>query len=605
MAVQPLLVGVEGTNYSDELFGGNILATRGELSGQGQYADAIEDLRITTLRWPGGSLTEKSFDINHPDAETVVDANTGEVDTWIGLTEFFTFAEANNHAVSIVVPTRFNLSEQTDSRGNRYPEFSEEDLRTFVRDVASGEYGSPTIHAFEIGNEYWHSGLMNSVEYGRLASEMADIIDSELHIVSKTVPEACEIQVTVQMGNNFGTARIGQEYQDLTAEETLAALSEDYGFAFTDDVLYNDGTVNFGHVNNLLIMNEFIEDGTMGSVDGVIAHIYSLGEDIQYSRIADLELLNETWISQFPDLEIHVTEWNQRGVTGRLERDEDYGLHQAEEMLNLMEEFSRLGVDHAHVWPLINFTDNALNNGWTYDETNAPGAMFRLMSENLPGKALLDLNPTSERVTEAEFENINVHGFAGEGELLLYVTGTQHEGITQTNLDLSGLVLDFEKMELTILGVEPDSEIGSNRSEAVLEEVSPENALSGSILNVTLDPGEILQVVITGVIPTDALAPVIDSSHSTDDFDVEEDTELDFELVADPSSSEDVSHVHEDDYVNPNIGIMPDEWDIPTVVISDEIKEEQEEDELSDLDDAGLSILLAAMPILGLLAFMG
>lgn len=598
MAAQPQIVGTEGDGFSADHFGGNVLANRGELAGDGQYDEAINDLGVTSLRWPGGSRTEKSFDINEPDAITVTDANTGQVDSWIGLTEFCSYAEENGHPISIVIPTRFNLSEEPDSSGNRTPEFSEADLRQFVRDVASGEYGNPEIHSFEIGNEYWHSGYMNSVEYARLASEMSDIIDDELNLVSETYPSASDIQVTVQMGHNYGSARLNDDYEGLSTEEALQAINDDYGLNLGEEALYSDGTVNFGFVNNMIIINEFVEDGTIDSIDGVIAHVYSLGEENQFSRVFELEMLNDTWINNFPDLDIHVTEWNQRGVTEALERDEDYGLHQAEEMLNIMEEFARLGVDHAHVWPLINFTDNALNNGWTYDETNAPGAMFRMMAENLPGKTLLDLNPNSERVTEAEFEDLNVHGFAGEGELVLYVTATQHDGVTSTNLDLSGLINDFSSIDLTILGVEEGANIGSNRSDAVLETVDAQNAMSGLMLDVNLDPGEIMQVVISGVTPTDALAPIIDSTHGIDEFDVDEDTELEY---GDGSTDTDSDYVL-DDTVQDEV----DDWEIPTVVPPEDIQDDFEEEEpFSEADDAGLSMLIAAMPILGLLAFMG
>jgi hypothetical protein len=278
-------------------------------------------------------------------------------------------------------------------------------------------------------------------------------------------------------------------------------------------------------------------------------------------------------MEDYPDLEIHVTEWNLKGVTDQLDRHEDYGLHQSEEILNMMEEFVRVGVDHAHIWPMLQFTDNALNFGFVYEETNVPGAMFRMMADNLPGKTLLDFEPSNERATEAEFDHISVHGFAGDSELLLYVTPMGSDSVTSTDLDLSGLLVGFDSMELTILGVEAGGKgLGSNATSAVLETVDPASVYDEGLLDVSLDPEEILQIVIKGVIPTDVLAPYV-----TPPFDP-----------------------YDEDMADPTIDVPPDmrSLDDPR----DEIGHSFEADDASDI---GLSLLLAAVPILALLAFAG
>lgn len=591
MAVRMETFSREGEEISNDLFGGNLLANRGELYGEGQYDTAINDLGVTTLRYPGGSRTEKSFDINNPDAERVLDKQTGQIDDWIALSDFFAYAEENGHPVSIVLPTRFNLSEDRDESGNRTPDFDEGDLRTFVRDVASGVYGTPEIHAFEIGNEYWHSGQMNSVEYGRLASKMTQVIDDELSAVAAEHPDSADIQITVQMGYNYGDADLSGAYDGMTPQDTLDAVNAQYGLTLGQEALYNSGGVNWGFINNKIIINEFEKTDTIDDVDGVIAHVYSLGASNEWSRVFELKLVDDTWIEEYPDLEIHVTEWNLKGVTEQLDRDVDYGLHQAEEMLNMMEEFIRVGVDHAHVWPLINWTDNALNNGWTYGDTNAPGAMFRMMADNLPGKTLLDFNPASDRVTEAEFEDISVHGFAGDSELVLYITSMGQDGVVNTDLDLTTMLVGFDTMDLTILGVEDGAMIGSNRSDAVLEQVDPTLAYDDGILDVSLDPHEILQVVIKGVQPTDDLAPFMEPASQEAVFDVSDRFFSDAPEARDDAPS--------DDFDIPMVPLSADADDAPYV-------DDDSEDAAEDMDDdMGLSFLLALLPVLGLLAFVG
>mgnify|MGYP006133620691 CR=1 FL=1 len=51
---------------TEGMFGGNVLANRGDIVGPGSYDDAINGLNVTGLRYPGGALTEKYFDITNP-----------------------------------------------------------------------------------------------------------------------------------------------------------------------------------------------------------------------------------------------------------------------------------------------------------------------------------------------------------------------------------------------------------------------------------------------------------------------------------------------------------------------------------------------------------
>jgi alpha-L-arabinofuranosidase len=173
----------EGAAATEGLFGGNLLASRGILMGPGSYDEAINGLGVTGLRYPGGSLTEEYFDITNPDATTATSNITGETTDFIPISEFLSYANANGQEVTIVVPTYSQFGEP-DENGNRLSNVNEANLREFVHDVVTGVYGEAPIIAIEIGNEYWGSGLMNAVEYGRLSSEMALVIDDELQAVT-------------------------------------------------------------------------------------------------------------------------------------------------------------------------------------------------------------------------------------------------------------------------------------------------------------------------------------------------------------------------------------------------------------------------------------
>ena len=484
------------------LFGGNVLAPRGD------HSDAIAALGVTGLRYPGGSLTEHMFDITNPNATELVDQRTGEIRRVLRLDDFLAYAHAASQPVTIVVPTRTQLTESVDENGDRMPNISESDLRAFVAGVVSGD---AEIAAFEVGNEYWGIG-MNAVEYGRVSSQMAAIIDSELAAAG-----ADDVDIIVQKGNNFGSSRISDEFTGVPADEVFTDLNETYGTALGGDALFPSGEINWAFVNSKLVLSGF-DDAEIQSVDGVVTHIYSRGPSSPETRYFDLENAQATWLADHPGLEIHITEWNLKS-TNDLEPNDDYGLFQAAEMLEIMEEFVVSGVDAAHVWPLNENTRNALSNGFTFDEATAPGEMFALMSETLPGKALVDLNPEA-RDTEAQSGSVSVHMFAGEGELALYLINESRQSGTSASVDMSSFISGYDAADVVVLGVADGDAPGSNKSQAVIEDVDPSVISSGAI-EASLDPGEIMQVVFTGVQPTDAFRPIWESANASDLIDDE------------------------------------------------------------------------------------
>ena len=499
--LDPLITRIAGdAKINAHLFGGNVLAPRGD------HSDAIETLGVTGLRYPGGSLTEYMFDIANPNATELVDQRTGEIRSVLPLDEFLAYAQAASQPVTIVIPTRNQLSETVDANGDRTPNITESDLRDFVAGVVATD---AEIAAFEIGNEYWGSGGMNAVEYGRLASQMAAIIDNQLIDAG-----ADDVDIIIQKGNNFGHSRISDDFAGIPSDEVFAELNETYDAQLGDEALFPSGQINWAFVNSKLVLSGF-DDAEIKAVDGVVTHIYSRGPSLPETKYFDLKNATATWISEHPGLEIHITEWNLKS-TSDLDRNEDYGLFQAAEMLEIIEEFVANGVDAAHVWPLNQNTRNALSNGFTFDEATAPGEMFALMSETLPGKVLVDLNPT-DRDTETQSGNVSVHMFAGEGELALYLINENRQSGTSASVDVSAFVSDFDSADIVVLGVADGDLPGSNKSQAVIDDVDL-SVISNGRIEASLDPGEIMQVVFTGVDPTDAFCPVWDQANAADPF---------------------------------------------------------------------------------------
>lgn len=619
---------LDGEEATDGLFGGNILASRGDLEGPGSYAEAVDDLGVTTLRYPGGSLTEDLFDIGNPDAAEVVDNETGEVSDFIPLSDFMSYAAETGHPVTIVVPTRTQLSDtKFDDAGNRLTDIDEDELRGFVRDVVTGEYGDADVRAFEIGNEYWGAGRMNAAEYGRLASEMTDIIDDELSSIEEEHPGAAETDIIVQMGQNYYYSALDEEYEGIPNEEILADLNATYGLDMTtDEAVYSSGSMNWQFVNNQIVIGQFNDAGNLDDVDGIVAHIYSRGEDAPNSRYNDFNQIENTWLEEKPDLDLHVTEWNQKS-TGGLDADEDYGLHQAHEMLNLVEGFMQVGVDEAQVWPLIQNTRNTLSEGMEHDESSPAGKMFTMMSESLPGKTMLDFQ-TADRESEAEFDNVDVHGFTGDNELLFYIASTDHEDVTSTDIDVSNLVQDFTSLSVRVLGVEDGENPGDTSSTPLLEDLDASEVYDDGFIEAVLAPGEIMEVRFAGVTPTEAFAPLFNSVNEPDD-DPDPDTDPDEDGGdtdtgsgggSSPGSGEDGDAGTPDGDggagtpgdedggdggdIGGSAGEDPDDIGFPTVPVDEEEPDpgedptEDSDSEDGDGGDIGMAIALGLLPLL-------
>lgn len=575
--------GFMGSEASQGLFGANVLATRSTLEQGGDYDRLIGELGVGSFRYPGGSLTERYFDITNPNASLVTDRDTGETRDFIPLNEALDYAGQEGLSVTVVIPTRNLLSDATDANGDRFSAIDEGALRGFVRDVVSGVHGSAEIEAFELGNEYWGSGQMSSVEYGRLASEMAVIVNDELDL------QNADADIIVQSGTNFDFARLSDQFaSDMSSADILAELNATYGLTLGEDSLYSSGEINWTNVANEMILSEFDTEAEQQAVDQVAVHVYSRGQVNESQRSFFLNNTDETWGEQIPDAQIAVTEWNTAGNTDLLERSTDYGLHQSHEMLNVMEEFMRYDVENAHVWPLIQNTPNTLSMDDGQTDLTPGGAMFNMMQDALPGKTAIDLTREAGADTEAEEDGVAVHGFWEPDELLFYVAATQ-EGGADTNVDFSGLVSETGRVEISVLGVAEGAAIGSNTSDAVVEDLDPAVYMDGANLSVQMDQGEIMQIRMFGFTPSQDFQDVI-SNEAPEDLP---------EPMIDPFTEE--SAVEADDTV----------VQFPTVAATagtDEFLAAEEaqalDDSESDEDDdmGGMADLVAVLPFLGLLA---
>lgn len=495
-----------GDPITSGMFGGNFLADRYAVGQDGSFETAVEQLGVTGLRYPGGSLTERLFDIRTPDADRVAE-DDGTMVAFEPLSDFMAYAEDAGQPVTIVIPTRDFLSENGDSNGDRWPAFDEEELRIFVRDVAQGKYGDATVDAFEIGNEYWGSGEMTAVEYGRLSSKMAKVIDDELQQVSEETGRADDIDIVVQTGTNFGSSDLRTQYEGTPPDDALADLNDRYDADFGDEVRFQNGSLNWRRINDELVQREFNAE-EMEAIDGVVTHLYSKDPVQPGQREFGLDTIQKTWIDDAPELDIYVTEWNQSAAEPRFDSDADFGLVKAHEVLNTFETMVGAGVDQANIWPLLQNTRNALQPDNLDGELSPTGALFSMMSDVLPGKQMLDFAVDDRDVTEFQGRTADLHGFYGDGELVFYLVSTSDQ--TETlSFDLDGLVAGGGQVTGTILGVQEGDTPGSTQARAETEDVAAQDFYDDGLIAITLDPGEIMEVRITDFLPTEDLAEAI------------------------------------------------------------------------------------------------
>ena len=508
------------TTFSQAHFGANALALRDRVGEEGTYDNVARALGVEHVRYPGGSLTEYYFDIRNPDSDIAVNSETGEETSFLPISDALGFAEEEGIAVTIVLPTRHFLSDEVDENGNRLPDIDEAALRGFLRDVFDGHYGAPDIQAIEIGNEYWGSGGMNTFEYGRLASEMAVMVKDEI----RHHPEAehlSETDILVQMGTNYGQFALSNLFSG-TGEDQLTELNETYGLNLSEEeYIYSSGDVAWAKVANAVILNEFDTGAEQSAIDGVVAHVYSKGADTPNSRYFELSQIADTWLKEMPGLDIYATEWNLKRSVSE-DPQEEFGLKQAHEMLNVLEAFSWGGVDAAHVWPIQMNSRTGLADGEGDADIRAPGEMFRMLNETLPGTRPLGLAGSEGRETELSGETADVHVFYAPDRLVTFVASTSDEASEEV-VDFMGILRDLGDVTITRLGVAEGEIPSASTAVPVVTNENPQDLIEDGILIADLAPHEILMIEMLNPIFTAELARMVaDTDDNPEEIDVED-----------------------------------------------------------------------------------
>ena len=410
------------------LFGTNFLFNRDGTSTPGQidqnYIKFIEEANVSTLRYPGGTLTEARIDLANPDSLSAnyMDPDYKSADPTVPLGSFLALCKSVNASATIVLPSYRFLKGEPDATGHREIDTNEEaNLRSYIKFslTKAAELGTD-IAGLDIGNEWYVDNTeifgfrMSPIEYGRISNYMAAILQSEIdqYLSTSDSPLAEEPAIIVQVGP-------GGEKEWYTPS----------GFAPNEE--YNGQLVSATE----LIAMQFTDVNARKAVDGILMHRYLHGSD---SMTGDW-VYNpfKTWASVaarvpgFTSVDQFVTEWN---VSARNQTER--GLAQFDSMVKLIREMLLAGVDHANVWAVQqnNSTRMIANSGSgtaPFGGLTFGGLAFDICSAQLRGLRAIN---APEYVS-----GISVNAFGGPEREVIFLTNRSDASRAHT-VDLKNIL---------------------------------------------------------------------------------------------------------------------------------------------------------------------
>ncbi|MCM2561288.1 hypothetical protein M8756_00450 [Lutimaribacter sp. EGI FJ00015] len=402
-----------GHFVSEDLFGANAIYSVNTDQGTPTETleSSIEEFELDTFRFPAGQAEPDGVD-----GEDYLDITqlTEDGELRPELTDFMDNIEGG---VTLVLPV---VGASVEEYGEGMSEWAEKVMN---------EYGDK-IDAFEIGNEYW--ARMGETEYGQKANIAIQELASGI-----SAADAGDPDILVQMATPTGQSEFHSS---------------------VDDRGYMDRLTD---ANNTII--DQLDEDSRTQVDGVIEHYYWNDFDFPFDHDAaerrHIDADYEVWEERFErELDLYITEWNVKTTNTTCN-----GLRSLPIMTELVENMVEMDVDVGHVWPINHNTINDIGGSFDDPEIvtddqgrvieNVRGAMFDLMSTNLPGKELVEIE------TDDLPDSTDLVAFEGDGELIIYIRSYVFDKNDFT-LDVSDLVADFQSATGVQVGYDPDTSDG-------------------------------------------------------------------------------------------------------------------------------------------------
>lgn len=452
------------STISTDLFGANFVTHADHEIGPGcQETQVLFQLGVSTLRFPGGSVTEgvfteASFLTGNWDCASYTETSTVFVDggvttktetqTLTTMAQFFETASETGAHVKLVVPTRVAFE---TSAGQA--------LFNLGPSVAGEEYGSRTAFAtnyfpllanyidesnalatqfgtqittFEIGNEFWGSGQMTATEYGNLAAEIIEWLDTNYAGIDTIVQSTSSANFFSPNGDT--TAYLEPTSNGEYEVHGPAEFGGTLPLGWTEAIIPGQGNAatQTARIAKLIALNP----SALATIDGMGNHLY-FNEGfagIDSENVFALNSVYDTFAEALgkTDIDYHATEWGVRDV------NQD-GLQYSQVLVEAFFELVSNGVDAADTWPLTFANPNTLTRNLIDTSTVAPhltfgGVAFQWLSEATLGlEAQFDFEIT---------DKIDVHGFEDANRIVAFVGDRSGADQTSVTLDMANFSLN-------------------------------------------------------------------------------------------------------------------------------------------------------------------
>jgi hypothetical protein len=357
------------------------------------FRSSMDYLGLSHVRWPGGTLAEQRpevYGLTLPGLFDATDLYTTDPNrVRPDLQDMFRYTIGRDVPLTVIIPTA------------RYAEDHDKgvsDLQAFLGALLAGEYGDlPERLILQIGNEYAFQPEFagDPSLYGKLANRFVSTIEDRLR--SADLPPTQHIDVAVQMGVSHS--------DDIAIRKELSGNS-----------LLAIDLLTFNHLPISLANLHRVESS---------ADPEDLGQD-RFQRTAEYY---QNWTnsvralsSSAPVPELYLSAWTV-GSPARSTSDvdlvfNDYGLRAASTGLDLLYNYSRIGVDIAAVWGVDVMNLNRLTFASLGQLSVSPlGELVGMMASTVVGTVAM---PGSEGYSRSDLGN--VYAFRGPDKLVLYAT---------------------------------------------------------------------------------------------------------------------------------------------------------------------------------------
>lgn len=406
--------GLVGNAISQKLLGTNMLFHSDRTTEQSTFNDVIDRIGMTSIRYPGGTITEEYFDIANPDArvqnnilDVLSGANNVRTQQVTTLSEYVAFATAKGGDPVIVLPTYRYFDPAT---GTVRPE-AEAEFRAFIRELMSDQYGQIDKVIIELGNEWYQNRFEWSIEeFGQLQKLIAGWIDDE----AQSMGLRDDLTLLVQAGRS--------------------------------------------EADNGSLSAHFAGSGAP-QVDGVLTHIYatnSAGNPMAVGGAVGKRLkeIHDAWAPAIgADFQLAVTEWNvgENGESTNIIN----GTMRSAPLLRVYTEMLQGGVDMAMIWSAhTNGPAGLSTSGGGGSSLSPTGYFYNMLSQSTNGLQLVD--PAGQFKLNDQHGNAlgYTYSFAGQGRSVTYFASGTDASIS-LQASMAGLYNKGAYVYARILDVAP------------------------------------------------------------------------------------------------------------------------------------------------------